>query len=735
MMQRSHGIGEARLGRRVVLPDGDEAAAVAIDLEQDELEILYEVGETLGGGATNEILQRLAGLALRATGAERCGILLSEEGANALRPVAGAARNGNQAVLDRQFKSMEPIDLSFTGPSGILRSHPGPLVIEDAQTSPVIPDPWKSLGSKSVALAFMRAQGARFGLIAVDYVSERHEFSHVEQRLLDAIASAAGIALYTARSIERETRALEVQRHVLECSAAIRAGKSLPRVMALVVKGMARLLSGTHARVFLLDEREEVLRLVAATGSKTPPRGDIVLADLPQDGVAYFRRTWEGDPNRPIPIRDVRTLAEWRDLVPTDVDYGLLLPLSERGRVLGVAVVGREGGGFDDDDIASGRALADQAAAAMSYARINEERQGRLRLIESVYGLHDTVAGALNFGTLIAQLNTWMSGRVGIDCVRVSFLDPVLCDVLDLEAPTERDDEVVRRWRKSRGATVRASGLAPEREGENLGFPIVMDRSIAGVFWVRAPHRPRRDELALIRVLAKGIGEAAMKLKLRKVVERRSRELAVAQERERIARDLHDTVGQALYGIGLKCTDAMHESQEPEMLRRLIELRGLASGGLSAVRSAVYALSFLHVRQRGLVASLRTLARQFTRNTQVPVFVRIDKSFPKLSEDTESALYRTVHEALVNVDRHARATGVILSLERQGGVVELVIRDDGIGLDQRDVKDWRSAAHFGLRTMAKCIEEVGGTFRAEPATPRGLEVRARVPVRDPVGAA
>jgi len=83
---------------------------------------------------------------------------------------------------------------------------------------------------------------------------------------------------------------------------------------------------------------------------------------------------------------------------------------------------------------------------------------------------------------------------------------------------------------------------------------------------------------------------------------------------------------------------------------------------------------------------------------------------------------------LVNVDRHARASGVVVTLTQLGESVRLAIRDDGVGLDQRQAADWRSAAHFGMRTMARAVEEVGGRFQVSTLAPRGLLAEAVVPM-------
>jgi len=86
-----------------------------------------------------------------------------------------------------------------------------------------------------------------------------------------------------------------------------------------------------------------------------------------------------------------------------------------------------------------------------------------------------------------------------------------------------------------------------------------------------------------------------------------------------------------------------------------------------------------------------------------------------------------VREALDNLERDARATGVVVTLARKDGDVELVIRDDGVGLVARQGPGGRSSPHFGIRAMTRCLEQVGGRVRVTPAKPRGLTIRATAP--------
>lgn len=715
---------------------GSDVRASVIDLTDETgapdpaVEILLEVAETLSTPVdVARALEQLASLALRATRAERCAVFLADpECDTRLLPVVGAVSSGDPKLLRRQFRETEPIDITGEATRAELWRNPRAVTIDDASGSPLIPPAWKTWGSKSVALSPLRAGGETFGLLAVDYVQISHKFLPEEGRLLDAIACAAGIALRSARLVERVQHGLEVQRRLFECCAVLLSENSLARVLDLVADGFVSLLRAPHCRINLLSPSRDRFRAVASRGSGVPPE-DVLIADLPADGVRWIRNAWERDPHRPLVIPRVKNLTEWRHLIPSGVDVGLLVPLSEGRQILGFLVAGREGPRFDDPELAVASAFADQAAVAVARARMNEALQVRLHLIEALYRLSDLVVGSSNVRTLLASLNETAFAEVGVECLRVTFLDPVLRELLALTSPTESEEAIIRSWRREARAR-RRPVVVGEPTGETLGLPVCVENRVAGIFWVRAKGGASTAEIDLVHAIAAGLGEVTYKAKLRRTVERRSRELAIAAERERIARDLHDTVGQTLYGIGLKLQDVLVEVEDLELAAKLGELRELAARGVADVRSAVYALSFLHVRARGFLPSLRALVRQFTRATGIVAELRVEGSISALSEEVENALYRVAHEALVNVDRHARATGVVVSLLAYEGQIELAIRDDGVGLDQRQAADWQSAAHFGLRTMARSIEEIEGRFNVSRASPRGLLIRATVPLHE-----
>lgn len=667
-------------------------------------------------------LSRLASVALRATGADRCAILVRDgNGRVRLRPAAAASRGGPSAELWNRFLGMEPIDVDSHPELGVLWRTEKSITLDDAASS-AIPESWKrEWASKSVAVSIIRAGGEPYGLLVVDYVDRHHSFTPEEAGLLDAIAGGAGVALRTARLLERLQRSVEVERRLAECAAAVQTGRSLPEVLDLVAHRYTLLLPDVSCSICLLSADQTSFRPVAWRGPMAPPP-EVRIDDLPQEYVEAVRARWTANPQTAIVISDRKILSGWGTLIPPDIDVGMLLPLSDGQAIIGFSAIGRAGGPFTDAEVAVARKFADQASIAAAQARLRDALQARLRLTESLHRLSENVVRTSNVKTLLRALNRDVCADLGVVCLHVAFTDHALATLLKARVPNAAEAKLIKAWRAKRAR------IASDRPCK-LAAPVPIGGRIAGILWFRVSEPLDATAVELLEAVATALGEVAYKAKLHRTAERRAQELAIASERERIARDLHDTVGQSFYGIGLKLQDILIDVEDPELRKRLEAVRLLAARAVSDVRSAVYALSFMHVRARGLVPSLKALANQFERTTGILTEFRVEGDVSRLPEEVESALYRAAHEALVNVERHARASGVVVVLAGREDRVDLTIRDDGVGLDQRQAPDWRSAAHFGMRMMARAIEEAGGRFNAHAAQPRGLLIRAVVPRR------
>lgn len=694
-------------------------------------DVLLSVIESItSAGGLGRALDRLANLALSATRADRSAILIPDSNQEFLYPKSAATSEVESSELWNAFRNLEPIDIA-SEPERLkawksLQTMNRPIVIDDPGSSSLVPDSWREICAQaSLAIAPLRAGGRIYGLLVLEYLSDSHGFAADEERRIMAIAGAAGLALNSAQLLDDLKRAVGIERRLSECTAALNTGLSLNEIIELVADRFVWLLPGASCSINLLTADGEAFKPVALRGVFSDS-SEVRLQDLPAKEIATLRGIWGRDPHMPVVINRASTIEGLQERISPDIDVVMLLPLSQGRKVVGFVVIGRQGGKFSDDEVRVASAYADHAAMALARHNLNETLRARLQVIECLQRLSDVVSATSDLKAALAELNRGVGTDSGIECTRVTFDDKVLCSLLGAVKVNDHEKSLLVNWRKQ-------PNPLPTYRNNSLAVPISMQHRISGILWLRAREpggelTSANSEMAL--AIAGAIGEVAHKAKLRKTAGRRAQELAVAAERERIARDLHDTVGQTLYGIALRLQEVIPYIEDPDIADSIAEVRSVAAQGLSDVRSAVYALSFLHVRARGLLPSVKMLAKNFERVTGLFVGIKVNGEL-RLTEDAEGALYRVVHEALVNVDRHARASAVVVTLSAAGDEVKLTVRDDGVGLDQRQVRDWRSAAHFGIRSMSRAVAEIGGRFQVTNSYPRGLLIRAAVPARSP----
>ena len=206
-------------------------------------------------------------------------------------------------------------------------------------------------------------------------------------------------------------------------------------------------------------------------------------------------------------------------------------------------------------------------------------------------------------------------------------------------------------------------------------------------------------------------------------------QLAALEERNRLAREIHDTLAQSLAAISmqLETADARAEAggdaRLAAMVRRALTL---TRSTLEEARRSVTDLRTPPLEGRTLAESLRALGGELRgvaeRPVQLDVVGEDDGGLPAA---VEVGLYRIAREALTNVARHARATKVRLRLAQEQGRVRMRIEDDGTGFDPNGVPPGR----FGLLGMSERARLLGGSLRVESAPGEGTVVQVDVPVR------
>jgi signal transduction histidine kinase len=201
--------------------------------------------------------------------------------------------------------------------------------------------------------------------------------------------------------------------------------------------------------------------------------------------------------------------------------------------------------------------------------------------------------------------------------------------------------------------------------------------------------------------------------------------LATSRERNRLARELHDTLAHSLSGIAvqLEAVKALWED-DPDQARTMVEQSlESARGGLGEARRAIQALRASPLEELGLEAALLQLGEDTADRAGVAVDVTVGDKVGELDPELENVVYRIADEALTNVSRHSAASQATVALARRGGKIRLEIADDGSGFDvNAPVPD----GHIGIKGMTERAEMVGGVVELSSDPGSGTTVRFEV---------
>jgi two-component system sensor histidine kinase UhpB len=200
-------------------------------------------------------------------------------------------------------------------------------------------------------------------------------------------------------------------------------------------------------------------------------------------------------------------------------------------------------------------------------------------------------------------------------------------------------------------------------------------------------------------------------------------------ERKRLARELHDQVGQQLTALGINLNIVrthMPEEAGDAIRSRLDDALSLVEQTTERIRDVMAHLRPPVLDDYGLVAALHWYGEQFAQRTGIAVAVEGEEPVPRLTTRVESALFRITQEALTNVAKHAQATRVMVSVHVQGETLRLVVADDGIGFDSVPLVRPGAGHGWGLLTMTERAEAVGGRCRIESVPGQGTQVFVEV---------
>jgi signal transduction histidine kinase len=262
-----------------------------------------------------------------------------------------------------------------------------------------------------------------------------------------------------------------------------------------------------------------------------------------------------------------------------------------------------------------------------------------------------------------------------------------------------------------------------------MGVPLIVKGQFIGVLRIDhvEPGRFSEQDATLVLAFANQVAVAIENARLYE----EAQALASLEERQKLARDLHDSVSQALYGISLGAQTARklldrHPDDHQALQEPLDYLLTLSDAALVEMRALIYELRPEMLEREGLVGVLTKQAEVLRTRHDLIVFTDFMPE-PGLSVEAKEELYRVAQEAINNIIKHARATEAGITLKTDGEWLVLEIRDNGQGFDPE--VDY--PGHLGLRSMGERMNNQGGTLEIISTPGGGTRVRACISFQEP----
>lgn len=357
------------------------------------------------------------------------------------------------------------------------------------------------------------------------------------------------------------------------------------------------------------------------------------------------------------------------------------------------------------------------AATLVSRLRATGDEATGLRALAEV------AAGTSDLTAALRDVNRLVALPFGFRLASCSLVSTHLRAATGAPAPTDDEAGAIDLWRAAVRHGAPPAPQALDNDDGDVLVPVIHRRRVHGA--LRAEGADVDDPI--LSAIGLAFGEVAWKAGVRRQLARSRRRLAIAVEQERTARNAQASLHERLSVLGDRLAATVADAPDRVWRMRMQELLRLTGEADREVRQSLNLLRSLPAQGDDLPAALKALARQVSASTDTHVKVDVAGDPRKLTSGRHEALFHVAVEALLAAALTARALSAVVFLEYRPGLVRLTVRDDGVGLSQRQVFTGPGAAGKGLRGAQDRLSRVAGRMRLSAMRPRGAVVEATVP--------
>ena len=589
-------------------------------------------------------------------------------------------------------------------------------------------------------------KGVLIGMLTLDH-SQPNFFTEKHAELVFAFGNQAAVAIENARLYQETERKAKESEALFSVQQAITSHLEMGKVLQMIADEARRLTNSDISAVYLLEGDE--LEIAYVSG------------DVPENIIGYRLAVNGSIAGRVIANQEVirvpDTFTDDRvDRAASDQVGArslLIVPLlSGRGPVGTITVANRTPGGFRAEDEELLKKLAANVVISLENARLYHAEQDRRQVAE---GLRETVAVLNSKQPLEVILNHIAAQAVrlmGAYSAIVFHIHPESRELIiqggcrvpeafsalgpiplyeggaignmfnkqpymirDIQSHIEKlgknisgNQETLHKWLE----------IINQNYSAYLGMPLIIDNEVYGSLglYFQETEDFSDEEIELGMALA---NQAVLAIENARLLER-AEDAAVAAERNRLARDLHDAVTQTLFSASLiaDVLPKIWERNIEEGQYRLEELRQLTKGALSEMRTLLLELRPAAMIDTSLEELIGHQVNAFVARTRL--MVDYNKGIVgSLSPEVKEVFYRVAQEALNNITKHAEASSVKIDLTIKQDYASLMVEDNGCGFNPQKV----SAEHLGLRIMQERASSIDAKLTLESQHNRGTTLK------------
>lgn len=675
-------------------------SAITTALEQEKLRRenarlkalvpLYELSRTfMGKSELAEVLDQIVTAAREETRAEVVSLMLLEQDGQSL---SIAAASGLSQEVVSSARSMVG-----SGIAGWVAAQGKPLMI--AEGIPLDPELQGAMGKPEVLSALslpLITRGETIGVLNLARLRGGEVFTHGDLELAVVLAGQAAFAIDKARLIE-DLRAIG------EISQKLAGALDLDQAVSIILDASMRVTDASRAAFWLVEDVSDQLALYKTTNFDfdelrhlSPPAAfSLPMAEqfAVRDGIGVME----------VPI------------VRADKRFGLVelyLPGSVAPR---------------PDRVGLLRTLAHAAAVVIESHRL------RARELIAFREMGDTLRSDSNLQQVLHRVLSQMMEAceghggsiylVGEDGER---LDAFANN--GLQAPIAIAHQILQEKKPVMMPRVTSPEAGDARS--IIGVPMTIGSRVEGavILTHRKPGGFAPHHLNLLTVLANSTALVVRNAQLYA----RSEELAISEERTRIAREIHDGLAQDLSFLVLKVEvmrKLLQRGKKAQVEKEMQETVDVLRNDMREVRRTIFALRPLDLEALGFLPALEKFIDEFGSANEINVILKRSGDASTLSTKLQTALFRLTQESLNNIRKHARASNVWIELDLSGDTAAgLSIRDDGCGFDPvRALAEARNRGSVGMVQMRERAERAGGSFQLQTAPGQGTRIHVTLP--------